>query len=99
MGQFSQSINLIGTGTAIAMSTAINCSAPLSAGQYAVWATGQTGYVSLAVSSSLFTAATGYPVPAAATAAMPPVVLNVPYNGQIGAISTSSGTVVYQQVG
>ncbi len=94
MANFQSGINLTGTGTSIQMSTAINCSVPLNPGQYAVWALTQPGYISLAVTSSLFTAATGYPV----INGQSPVLLNVPQNGQIGCISSSSGIMTYQQV-
>jgi len=95
MANFQNSLNLTGTGTSIQMSTAINCSMPLNPGQYAVWALTQPAYVSLAVTSSLFTATTGYPI----INGQSPVILNVPQNGQIGCISSSSGTFVYEQVG
>ena len=96
MANFANAIKLTGLGTPIAMfSSVTNCSTTLNAGIYAVWATGQNGYISFTPASTAFTVSTGYPV----LAAQPPIMLNVPQNGQIGAISTSSGAIVYQQVG
>lgn len=95
MANFNGGLNLTGTGTSVAMSTLANCSVPLTGGQYAVWALTQPAYISLAVGSSLFTAGTGYPV----INGTGPILVNVPNNGQIGCISTSSGVMVYEQVG
>ncbi len=96
MSDFSNGLNLNNLGATIAMSTTVNASPLLSPGQYAVWALTQPAYITTAnVASSLFTATTGYPV----INGLAPTLVNVGPNQQIGAISTSSGTVAYQLVG
>ena len=92
-----KALNLTTLSSSFVMSSSVaNCSPPLTAGTYAVWAVGQNGYVSLAQGSSSFTLSTtnGYPIIAGGT----PALVNVPANYQISGISTSSGNLVYQKV-
>lgn len=98
MANLNTAINIAGNLSASITSSALNCTAPLDGGVYAVWA--QTVPVYIAVTapaiapSTTLTAATGYPIINGTV----PVMLNVPPQGQIGAISTAAALLSYQKV-
>lgn len=82
------------TAVATTMSTGLNVTTTLSLGSYAVWAQGQNGYIVCPPSTGL-AVTTGYPVIGGAA----PITMQVPENGQIGFLSSSSGTFVYMKLG
>ncbi len=91
-------LNLVGSSAvALTMTTTVQGSAPLSAGLYGVWATGQTAYIAVTQMpiSSNSTAATMYPI----LAALEPKVIVVPPNFSIASVSSSSGVFAYEKVG
>lgn len=98
MANPAAALNIAGNlGTAIAVTGTLNQSAPLPAGVYALWAITET--ISIGVGAPVstgLTTTTGLPV---YTSAVAPTYVNVPQNYQIGAIGSSSGTLVYQKVG
>lgn len=95
MAKISDALSLNGIGTSVQMSTAPTASAPLNAGVYACWAPNQNAYITVGIpASTAITTTLGYPV----ITNTAPVMLNVPQNGAIGCVSSSSGVLVYEKV-
>ena len=93
-------LNIVGqAAVAIPMSTTMNCSVPLSTDGithiYAIWATGNAGYIQISPTpSTTLTTTTGLLLPNAEA----PILCSVPPMNQIAAISGSSGTIGYIRV-
>ena len=103
MDSFNNALNLNTLGTAIASTAVVAASTTLAGGQYGVWAVTTPMYISTltplstSVTSSMLTTTTGYPIPLGGAAGA--IVINVPNNGQIYAISSATGSLVYAKVG
>ena len=82
-------------GASVTASSTIQCTPPLAAGCYAVWATTATCFITTVYSTGL-TVVTGLPVPVGVA----PALVDVGTNGQIFATcaAASSGVLSYMPV-